>query len=295
MGLRNFCTVFYTICGTFKKWPRVLYRVLREANNAGSSFGVGVCGECHGLSNACSCMVLRCVFERHDAVCQLLPLGGCHLFDSKKFLCGADHFARKLIVNTCDLKNMRQSCMDVVPPACVCRCAMWKNVLFCFFLAGGIVRQKRPNIEDFHVGFGPSCLLHTTVPREKKPSMPKVQGKQGPKRRKGQCWPHTVHDFLEVTGGRGAKLANMQNIKKHVGARGLALRESAWREQQQQLQCFEDGGVVVDLLGLREQERQALLSAREVDKEQALAFCVAKRDALTLRFPVAGCQQKIAG
>ena len=51
---------------------------------------------------------------------------------------------------------------------------------------------KETTIKDVSDGFG-LHLLHTTIPREKKPSMAKAQGKgEEPKTQKGQCQPHSL-------------------------------------------------------------------------------------------------------
>ena len=79
---------------------------------------VCVCGVCHGVSeNVLIVVFLRCVSDRHDAVCHLCAtrknrLGdlldahalSCHLFDGEKFLCRADQFTRKMVVNTWALR-----------------------------------------------------------------------------------------------------------------------------------------------------------------------------------------------
>ena len=80
----------------------------------------------------------------------------CHLLDGKNFLCGAGHFARKLLVNTLDVKNMRLWCMDVLSPAWMCvgvqcgkTCCFFTNVI-----SGGHFSSEEAQIEQQHDGFG---------------------------------------------------------------------------------------------------------------------------------------------
>ena len=92
-----------------------------------------------GLSSLCYSKNL----SRRSSCCRSL---GCHLFNGEKFLCGADHFTRKMLVNTWDLRNVAVVCRLRSRVGVVRRCELYKKyvILLHFFITECIFHQKEP-------------------------------------------------------------------------------------------------------------------------------------------------------
>ena len=81
---------------------------------------------------------------------------------------GAEHFARKLLVNTWDLKTMKLWCMDMLSPAWMCVDVQCEKtaVMKYLFMAGGIVHQMGPTLKMFMFVLGTPFSIRRFLEKE---------------------------------------------------------------------------------------------------------------------------------
>ena len=131
----------------------------------------GVCHVCSARKTGSSCPLRQAQRGRDLLVAHA---SDCHLFSGEELVCGKDHFARKVLVNSVDLWQMRMWCTDMVSGVsdvcvgvqCGKTCGFIINVeVWALFIKKGPTLEKTCRFW--------TSLVHSTIPREKKSLVPR--------------------------------------------------------------------------------------------------------------------------